>query len=148
MAKFYYLVIILSILNSCSTSSISIPSNDSEISHIINHNYSEINQYKISWKTTFSQAKTSYFVYFYSLTCSHCEQLKNDIIEYALKNENMYFCQNSEEVIITENVYSTIGISSYEHLSILGFPSLIYIENGILKSNIAGVPNIKIVLNL
>lgn len=148
MAKFYYLVIFLSILKSCSSSSISIPCCDSEISHITNHNYSEINQYKISWKNTFSQAKTSYFVYFYSLTCSHCEQLKNDIIEYALDNQNIYFCQNSEEIIISEDVYSTIGISSYEHLSILGFPSLIYIDNGILKSNIAGVPNIKIVLNL
>lgn len=148
MAKFYYLVIFLSILKSCSLTSISVPCCDSEISHIINHDYSEINQYKISWKNTFSLAKTSYFVYFYSLTCSHCEQLKNEIIEYALVNQNIYFCQNSEEVVISENVSATIGISSYEYLSILGFPSLIYIENGTLKTNIAGVPNIKIVLNL
>ena len=114
----------------------------------INHNYQEIAHLKFDWNDIYSQSKNEYFVYFYSLTCSHCQNLKNLVIEFALKNDNVFFIEANEKVVIENNVDHTIGISSVSELAILGYPSLIKIEQNVCVFNVAGEHDIKSKLNL
>ncbi len=135
-------------LTSCSNNNIFTSISDINNNISIKHNYSEISEYKIKWKDVFFVAKPEYFVYFYSVSCSHCNEIKNAIIEYALNNQNTYFCENSKDVIISEDISNTIGISDVSKLSILGFPTLVEIKNSKLVDNIAGIDKIKSELNL
>ena len=57
----------------------------------IEHDYSEIKDYELSWESLFDPEDNEYFVYFYSTTCNHCSELKNYIIEKALLMKNIYF---------------------------------------------------------
>lgn len=143
MKKLYLVLFSLIFITSCSNNNIFVSSIDDNNSISVKHNYSEISEYKIKWKDVFFIAKPQYFVYFYSLSCSHCNELKNSIIEYSLNNKNIYFCENSKDVIISENTSNTIGIGDISKLSILGFPSLVKIENTKLIDNIAGIDKIK-----
>lgn len=134
-----FLILIIPLLSSCGGNYISLSSKiDNTNNESVNHDYPEIKQYKIEWNDIFIQAKTNYFVYFYSLTCSHCASLKNKIIEYALLNKNVYFCSNSEEVKITKNIENTIGKNDIKSFAILGFPSLVKVEKSYCVLNIAG----------
>lgn len=148
MKKIYWFLLLTLPLTSCSNNNIFTSISDINNNISIKHNYSEISEYKIKWKDVFFVAKPEYFVYFYSVSCSHCNEIKNAIIEYALNNQNIYFCENSKDVIISEDISNTIGISDVSKLSILGFPTLVEIKNSKLVDNIAGIDKIKSELNL
>lgn len=120
----------------------------SSIADEVDHSYSEIALQKISWESIFINVKASYFVYFYSLTCAHCQALKNKIIEYGLNHDDLFFCEASELVVIKKNVDSTIGATSIEGMAILGYPSLIAIDCAVCVSNLAGNDSICVKLNL
>ena len=108
------------------------------------HDYSEISDKKLNWNEMFSVNYKQYFVYFYSLGCHHCNELKNDIIEFALNGqEHIYFIQESIDFVISDNIDNTIGISSIENMAILGFPSLVYINNSRVMENIGGISKIR-----
>ena len=102
------------------------------------HDYEEIKDREIAWNDIFTIDIPQYFVYFYSPNCSHCKEIKNVIIEYALEDGNMYFVRFSDEVVVSFDIKNTIGITSIDELSILGTPSLIEIIDNVLISNIAG----------
>lgn len=142
------LILSLFVIAGCSKDDSIISNSGTSNVNEIKHNYSEISDYKVLWNDVFFIAKPKYFVYFYSLSCSHCSELKNSIIEYALKSKNIYFCENSKDVIISENISKTIGISDVSKLSILGFPSLIKIADNKLLFNIAGIDKIKFELKI
>lgn len=149
MKKLFALLFVLtSLIPSCDNNSSSVSFISATIEPEITHSYNEIEDRKIKWKDVFFPSKTQYFVYFYSLTCSHCNQLKNKIIEYALVNENIYFVQDSEDVVIDKNVDQTIGINDVESLLIKGFPSLVQIDNKTITKNVAGINDIILILNL
>ena len=63
-------------------------------------------------------------------------------------NENIYFVQDSEDVVIDKNVDQTIGINDVESLLIKGFPSLVQIDNKTITKNVAGINDIILILNL
>lgn len=100
--------------------------------------YNEIEAYKISWNDIFAIESNDYYVYFYSTTCSHCKSIKNQIIDYALKEGSMYFIEFSDEVVISKDIKNTIGATSVSELSILGTPSLLEILDHRVSLNIAG----------
>lgn len=104
----------------------------------INHTYSEIKDKKLTWNYLFFDADSPYYVYCYSLTCSHCNSIKNKIIEYALKVDNFYFYEDSSLTKFSDDIDSTIGISSSDNLMIKGFPTLLKIEQSKLTKNIYG----------
>lgn len=113
------------------------------ISESISHSYDEITDFRISWTRVFEIDLDDYYVYFFSLTCGHCAQLKDFIIEEALREENIYFVEASEEMVFLKDVEQTIGLNSLEGFGILGFPSIVKIGNHIVCKNIAGVSSIK-----
>ena len=109
----------------------------------INHEYEEIANQKLLWNDIFSVAKPSYFVYFYSLVCQNCNSIKNEIIEYGLANDDIYFVQDSKEFVFGNDITKTIGISDISFFFISGFPALIEIDNAILVNHVVGVNNIR-----
>ena len=109
----------------------------------INHEYEEISNQKILWNDIFSVAKPTYFVYFYSLVCQNCNSIKNEIIEYGLANDDIYFVQDSKEFVFGNDITKTIGISDISFFFISGFPTLIEIDNAILVNHVVRVNNIR-----
>lgn len=116
-------------------------------SEIVNHDYSEISDYRIIWNNIFNIDSNDYFVYFYSRNCSHCEKLKNWVIEKRLNGTEIYFIEDSKDIILVKDVKFTIGASSAEKIGILGFPSMLKITNHLIEINVAGEEQIKTELN-
>ncbi|MCF0116593.1 MAG: hypothetical protein HUJ61_00925 [Bacilli bacterium] len=112
------------------------------------HQYSEIEDKKISWNSMFFLAKPQYFIYFYSITCAHCQSIKNDMIEYGLEHDDFFFCEADETHKIRENIEVSIGATSLDKFCILGYPSLAKFENKIVTINVAGVSSIYSLLNI
>lgn len=104
----------------------------------IEHDYSEVEEYMIDWDEMFDFDLEEYFVYIYSTKCSHCVEIKNQIVEKALEEKNVYFVKSSAKVIQKNDISSSIGASFAGDISILGYPSLIKIVNGICTKNVAG----------
>ena len=106
---------------------------------------------KIMWSDCLSQNEDHYLVFFYSETCSHCHEIMGDVLSF--KEENilkMYFLNVKEQDIkipISNNIDLTIGIDTVDDLFIAGTPSIIEIENWIVKANIAGTDNCLTFLN-
>ena len=115
----------------------------------IEHDYDDISELKIDWKDAFLQAKTQYFLYFYSKYCGHCELIKNQIIGYVLdSNETFYFIEYIDEIPLTSNTELTIGAESWDQFAIRGTPSLAKIENKKAVCNLCGTNDILSFLNL
>ena len=51
------------------------------LSQFVERNYEDVKTKMIYYSNIFSVEKESYYVYFFSKTCSHCSNLKNFIIE-------------------------------------------------------------------
>lgn len=147
--KFSTVFLTIFLLQSCDVSQkqLDYKSNNSvEITQ--NHDYSEVKNKTINFDEIFKQKNEQYFAYFYSLTCSHCSLIKNQMIEYGLNHENIYFVQASEDVKISENTDSVVGGTSIEEISILGYPSLLEIEQKVCVFITSGSDNIISKLNL
>ena len=113
------------------------------------YDYEDVSKLQIDWKNAFSLTKTQYFLYFYSKTCGHCEQIKNSIIEYALSSiDDFYFVEYVEEIPLTTNIELTIGAESWDDFAIRGTPSLAKIENKKVVCNLCGTNDILSFLNL
>lgn len=118
--------------------------NDSSIS---DHSYEEIDFCKIDLYECFLIDSDDYYLYFYSNTCSHCSELKNYIIDKAIKNQNIYFIAASNKVQLTKDENLLIGAEKPGDIYIFGYPSLIEIKDKKCVKNVAGVSQIKLVLN-
>ena len=115
----------------------------------INHTYDEIKDLKIYWNDIFKQPFNSYYVYLYSETCSHCNSIKNEMIEFALDAiEKIYFISSSAEHVLRETIDPFQRIESLDDLAIRGYPTLLKLEEKVVIKNIAGVKDIKRELSL
>lgn len=103
------------------------------------HTYDEVREKHIYWSNIFTRKDDSYLVYIYSLTCSHCNAIKNDVIEFALTvNIPMYFITSSPEILIDQQLATKQNVNSLENLAIRGYPTLLYLVDHVVMINIAG----------
>lgn len=117
--------------------------NEEQYSSSAEREYSEVSDKIIEFSSCFAVNEQDYYVYIFSPFCGHCRKIKNSIIEFALKNiYPTYFIYYTEEIEVTSDVSFTIGANSIFELAILGVPTLIYIEEKVVKSNIAGADKI------
>lgn len=137
------LILLLIITAGCSTTKQPTPQLKNEAIIEVEHDYQEIKDYQITWEAMFDVSSTSYYVYLYSLTCNHCEELKNFVIEKALDKKNIYFSKASQKDQIGNTIKSSIGAENPGDIWILGYPSLLKIMNGKCTKNLAGVSQIK-----
>lgn len=111
------------------------------------HEYSEINNYRITWSEIFDLPLSDYYVYFYSKTCVHCQNLKNWIIEKALQTKFIFFVESSKDDIIENDANQTFYSSSAEIFAIPGYPTLIKVSNKNLVLKVSGETSIHAALN-
>ncbi len=139
MRTFYFLLAVPLLLGGCTfnkkeekidVSNIEIPDAD--------HEYFEVENYFINWGSILKQNVTTYYVYIYSTTCNHCQELKNWIIETALSRGDIYFVKGSNKDVIKTDVSNTIGITNEDQLAIMGYPTILKINNNALVKNEAG----------
>ena len=106
---------------------------------------------KIIWSDCLSQKEDHYLIFFYSETCTHCHEIMGDVLSFA-EDEilKMYFLDiksSDTKIPISRNIDLTIGVDTVSDLFIAGTPSIVEVENHIVKANIAGTDNCLTFLN-
>ena len=131
--------ILLTLLSSCSITN---------HSDLIYEDYNQLEEYQITWRDLFSQSNSEYFVYIYSLSCLHCQNIKEEVICFVISEKYpTYLIEYTKDIPISNNVEDCIGSSSYVEVTIKGTPSLLQIKNGYLILNVAGSKEILSVLD-
>lgn len=109
----------------------------------IERDYDDFKDVEITWEKAFSPAKPSYFLYIYSKTCGHCQEIKQDVLSFVAHDYFPTFLINySDEIPVKRNPEKTIGVIRYEDLYISGTPTLIHIDGGAVFHNIVGTTEI------
>ena len=105
----------------------------------IEYDYSDVGDLTICWDGIFNIQSDQYYVYIYSSTCGHCNEIKQDVISYALMNFNsLYFVSFNKNIPIIDDRYYPIGKDNVEDLGIVGTPSMFLVVNHIVKENYVG----------
>ena len=116
---------------------------EEEVSVQVSHDYSEVDEYSLFWETMFDVESPNYYVYIYSVSCSHCNELKNYIIDRALSMKNIYFVKGTSKDQIGKDANSSKNAENPGDIWILGYPSLLKITNHKCEKNLAGINQIK-----
>ncbi len=116
---------------------------EEEVSVQVSHDYSEVDEYSLFWETMFDVESPNYYVYIYSVSCSHCNELKNYIIDRALTMQNIYFVKGTSKDQIGKDTNSSKNAENPADIWILGYPSLLKIANHKCVKNLAGINQIK-----
>lgn len=121
--RHFYLSIFSSLLLLSSCQNKEIIKND------IHHSYEEVSQYFIYFDDIFNIDIDLYYVYFFSYQCIHCNNIKDQIIDFALDiNNDFYFCHfESTFPRCDEYYHSLVGVSSLSDICLVGTPELIKI---------------------
>ena len=140
--KKLFLIPIL-VLSSCSYEEKEKPQYEVNVVIPVNHDYSEVSEYELTWDSIFDGLGEKYYVYIYSSTCTHCEELKNYIIEKALDRGDIYFVKGSSKDQLTNDSKKLIGAEIPGDIYILGYPTLLQISSHKCTKNLAGTTQIK-----
>lgn len=100
--------------------------------------YTDVENKTIVWNDLFNIEKDDYFVYIYSPICGHCNEIKQEVISYSLDHDNFYYILFNKDIKITDNLLISIGATNIDDVSIVGTPTLLHIELGVLTENIVG----------
>ena len=102
------------------------------------HDYSDVSHLFICWDDIFEIKDRQYFVYIYSETCGHCQEIKQDIISYALNHDSFYFIKFNSGIPIINDRNLVIGKNKVEEIGIVGTPSMFLIADNIVEANYVG----------
>ena len=134
------LVFLFVLLVGCSTQS---PS-----SRIPKHEYEEIKDKQISYRDVFNVEEDIYYLYYYQLTCYHCNGIKSRMIEYALHSEiPFYFIEiEKDEGFLSRTAEETIGTNNPMEAFALMTPQLSLVENGYVTITVHGKEEIMLLI--
>ncbi len=105
----------------------------------VEYDYSDVSDYMICWDNIFAIKSEHYFVYIYSTTCGHCNEIKQDVISYSFNNPNtLYFVSFNKRIPIINDRFSPIGKTTIDDLGIVGTPSMFLINNHVVTENYVG----------
>ena len=127
------------------------PAESEQMSKNVSSEYNVPIEQKIAWSSCLSQKEDHYLVFFYSETCAHCHEIMGDVLSF--NNSNiipMYFLDtkaSDTKIPISNNIDLTIGVDNVDDLFIAGTPTIIEVENWLVKANIAGSDNCLTFLN-
>ena len=136
-------ILLTLLVSGCSVNTKQVENSNTQTIIPISHEYREISDYELNQETIFDVDEDFYYVYFYSTTCNHCEELKDYIIGKALESGDIYFVKGSSKDQITNDPKKAIGAEKPEDIWILGYPSLLQISNHKCTKNLAGTSQIK-----
>ncbi len=139
MRHFLPFLLITPILAGCTASDLKVDVEDGKEQL----NYNDFFDVKIEWKNLFLPAKSQYFVYIYSQTCGHCNNIKKTVLDYVYNEKDWFYIMEYSSLIpIITNTKITIGKTKTEDIGILGTPTMLGITNKTLTLNIAGEKDI------
>ena len=105
----------------------------------IEYDYSDVADLTICWNDILSVESDKYFAYIYSPTCGHCNEIKQDVITYALVNKGtLYFVPFNKTIPIIIDRTLPLEKDKVEDLGIVGTPSMFLIVNHVVKENYVG----------
>lgn len=105
------------------------------------YDYDDVDTH-ISWSDIFIQEEENYSVYFYSKTCSHCLEIKQDFLQYYFTNkEKIYLVESNEDTKIGP-VSDITGVNSNDSFYIFGTPFLINLKNHAISKYYGGTKQI------
>ena len=97
---------------------------------------------QIKWSTVLSQNETNYLVFFYSETCPHCHEIMGDVLAFSeseiLKTYFLDTKKSETKIPIKNEIDETIGTTDIDDLFIAGTPTIIEVDEGMVKANVPG----------
>ncbi len=137
MKKLFLLIAIL--LSSCAKAPMT---TDEKTSFNSVYDYSDFVNRTIHFEDIFT-IDFNHEVYIFSKSCRHCENIKDLVLGYGFNKVDFYLLEFTSSIPVTSDISSTIGAASYETVSVLGTPTLLVINSGLLEYNLAGENKIK-----
>ncbi len=105
----------------------------------IEYDYSDVSNLTICWNDILSLSKDDYYVYIYSSTCGHCNEIKQEVISFALRNYgDLYFVSFNKDIPIINDRNEPLEKDSVGDLGIVGTPSMFRIIEHVVKENYVG----------
>ncbi len=120
------------LLLSCQVPEISVSS--------IDYTYDDIETRVIPWETLFDRSEHHYYALVFSRSCQHCLAIEEEVVRYALSDNipPMLFIEATKDIPKGTPISSTLGATTVNAVFILGWPTLLEIEEGTLLSHVAG----------
>ena len=111
--------------------------------------YDDFKDRQVLFSDTFLIDEPDYMLYIYSLTCGHCKEIKQDVLNYVNDVDYpIYLSQFTSDIVVGNDIEETIGVSSTDDLFIAGTPTLIHIIDKKVYANIPGTSSILSYLSL
>lgn len=114
--------------------------------------YKDYSSHQIAYNQILNK-KGTYYVYFYSNDCSHCQDLKKYIFQYIDSDKNdkengipLYiFCVDNylEELTSESEAENILGVTDVKELKLTGTPTMVLIANKEIKNAWLSTNNIK-----
>ena len=117
---------------------------------IIKNTYSEqeiVIENQIPWLDILKQEESNYIVFVYSEKCAHCHDMIDEIVDFANNDILKTYFVDTLQNDIPITINNEIGMSEIEEVSIVGTPTIIEVEKGIVMSNIPGIDDCLSFLN-
>lgn len=97
----------------------------------------------ILWNDLFNQNTEKYFVYVFSYDCYYCKEIKNDIVSFCnVSIAPVFLVEYTKSVTVDYKTDKTIGAKTIDNVFIRGTPTMIFIKDGEIKTNVAGKRNV------
>lgn len=104
------------------------------------HSYDEVSSLMITYDQAFSISENDHFLYFYMESCHSCQELKNEVVDFALnKYAEIYFIVANPNIPYRHSyseINETLGSSDVEDVFVGVTPQLVYIQDGKISKNI------------
>lgn len=98
--------------------------------------YNEVENLHVEWANLFDQEDEVYYTYVYSVTCTACSYLREDIISFAKSGKvNFYFVFPSEDISFVDDpevADASLGATKIEDVNIYTTPCLMEISDHVI----------------
>lgn len=139
-------LVLVAVFASCS------PAKSESLSKNASREYETIiNNRLIKWYDCLNQEESNYLVFVYAETCTHCQEIMGDVIQFTQENIiKTYFINKSDssnKINICPIDEVAVGIDKADDLAIAGTPTLFEIIEGKTTANIFGADDCLTFLN-
>ncbi len=102
--------------------------------------FSQIEHLLIPWEHLLLEAYERYFALVFSLGCQHCLALEDRVVNYALSEKEipMFFIRATPDIPKGPRIEDTFGATSIDQIFIVGWPTLLEIQNHTLSGQSVG----------
>ena len=103
------------------------------------YDYADVSERSIKWEQLFEPKDKFYYAYIYSITCPHCNDIKQEVIYKSINNEeSIYFIEYTKDIPVGTNINDYIGQSNYINVGLIGVPTLMEISDHVITNIFVG----------